>query len=209
MSILFKSKQEREKESRKEKRQAFRKAENAIDDVKERIKDLQRGAKKQWEQAREALKGGQKAAASRQLTSYRAAQVLMTKLEQKRWVFEQYVAKMQVASSDAEFATALDALNKVTAIDPDKVSDVFAESQDLLGEQLDADRFWNKLYEKEMDGAGAALEDYIPSLEELSGQLEAEAAAEIGGSAPAKAAGCLAAGIESGRSKVNDLLDGK
>jgi len=209
MSILFKSKREREKESRKEKRQAFRKADNALDDVKERIKDLERGAKKQWEDARAALQGGQKASASRQLTSYRAAQVLMTKLEQKRWVFEQYVAKMHAASSDAEFATALDCLNKVTVIDPEKVSDVFAESQDLLGEQLDADRFWNKLYEKEMDGAGAALEDYIPSLEELSGQLEAEAAAEIGASAPAKAAGQLVQCIESGRAKVKDLLDSK
>lgn len=209
MANLFKSKKQREKDQHKDRRRAFRQAEKSIDDVKDRIRQLDKTAKKQWTEAREALKAGQKAAANRQLNSYRAAQVLMTKLEQKRWVFEQYITKMEVASSDAEFANALAAVNKVTMIDPERVADVFEESQDLLGEQMDSDRFWGKLYEKEMDGAGAALEDYIPSLDELSTQLEAEAAAEVGGGAVAEAGGKVDQSIAAGRSRVEELLNGK
>lgn len=210
MGMLFKSKRERQKQERKERRRAFRQAENAVDDVKDRIKQMDKDAKKQWEDAREALKGGQKAAASRHLTSYRAAQVLMTKLEQKRWVFQQYLAKMEAAQSDNEFAEALGAVNKVVNLDPEKVEDVFDASQDILGEQVDADRFWNKLYEKEMDGASGSLEDYIPSVDELSSQLESEAGAEVGSSGAAeKAGGELDSRIGAGRDRIKNLLDEK
>ena len=207
MGMLFKSKREREKQARKERRRAFRQAENAVDDVKDRIRQLGKEAQKQWDDARDALKAGQQAAANRLLTSYRAAQVLMTKLEQKRWVFEQYLAKMQAAQSDNEFAEALGAVNKVVNIDPERVEDVFDASQDILGEQLDADRFWNKLYEKEMDGATGALEDHIPSVDELSEQLQAEAGADVSSTGAAEKAGNeLDDRIGAGRDRVKKLL---
>ncbi len=208
MSILFKSKQERAREDRRTQRQAFRQAEKAIDDVKDRVKQMAKDSKKQWDQAREAAKGGEKAAAQRLLIGYRANQVLMTKLEQKRWVFEQYFTKLQAAQTDQQFTTALAAINKVVNIDPEKVTDVFEASQDLLGEQVDTDRFWAKLYDKETEGASGALEDHIPSLEDLSRQLESEAGAEIGGSAQ-KAGTELDARVKSGQERVKNLLEGK
>ena len=208
MSNLFKSKKERQREERRDRRQAFRQAENAVEDVKDRIKQMDKDAQKQWSQAREALKAGQKAVAQRLLTSYRASQVLQTKLEQKRWVFEQYLTKMQVAQSDNDFAAALGALNKVIKINPENVEDVFDEAQDLLGEQMDTDRFWGRLYEKEMDGATGALEDHIPSMDDLSKQLESEAAAEIGGRTE-KVGGELDSRITAGQDRVKKLLDGK
>lgn len=207
MSILFKSKKERERQQRRDRRQAFRRAQNAVDDVKDRIATLEKDARKQWDQAREAMKAGQKAAAQRMLTGYRAGQVLITKLEQKRWVFEQYLARMQAAQSDNEFASALAAVNKVVEIDPERTADVFGETHELLGEQLDTDRFWSKLYAKEMDGASGDLEDRIPSLDELGTQLEQEAAVEIGG-APVKADTAIDDAIKSGRERVKKLLDG-
>lgn len=209
MGNLFKTKKQRERDERKQRRRAFRDAENQIDDVKERIRTMERDAKKQWEQAREAIKAGQKAAAQRHLTSYRAAQALMTKLEQKRWVFEQYLTKMEVARSDQEFADALAAVNKVTQIDPERVADVFETSQDILGEQMDSDRFWSKLYEKEMSGAEGSLEDYIPSMDELEKQLESEASVEIGGEAVQRAGGEIDERIKSGQERVKKLLEGK
>ena len=208
MSILFKSKQERARDDRRTQRQAFRQAENAIDDVKDRIKTMEKESKKQWDQARESMKAGDKASSQRMLISYRANQVLMTKLEQKRWVFEQYFTKLQAAQSDQQFSNALNAINKVIKIDPDKVADVFEASQDLLGEQVDTDRFWSRMYEKETEGASGALEDRIPSLEDLSQQLESEAGAEIGGSAQ-KAGSELDARLKSGQDRVKKLLDGK
>ncbi|MBA4386642.1 MAG: hypothetical protein C0404_01605 [Verrucomicrobia bacterium] len=208
MTNLFKSKKERMKDDRRERRHAFRQAENAVDDVKDRIKQMDKEAQKQWAQARDALKAGQKAAAQRNLTSYRAAQVLMTKLEQKRWVFEQYVTKMQVAQTDNEFATALGSINKIVKIDPENVADVFESAQDLLGEQQDSDRFWSKMYEKEMEGASGSLEDYIPSSQELSKQLEQEVAAEIGGTTE-KLSDDMSARVSAGQDRVKKLLDGK
>ena len=208
MSSLFKSRKQREKDARREQRHAFRQAENAIEDVKDRIHRMEKDSGKIWDQAREAVKGGQKSAARRLLVGYRASQVLMTKLEQKRWVFEQYYTKLQAAHSDQQFSNALASINKVIDINPDKVADVFEEAQDLLGEQIDSDRFWEKLYEKETEGASGALEDRIPSLDELTSQLEQEATVEIGG-APEKAGRALDEQIKSGRERVKKLLDGK
>ena len=199
----------RRRAQRRERRHAFRDAENAIDTVRERQKELEKESKKQWEAAREAMKNGEKAAAQRALVSYRASQTLILKLEQKRWLFEQYYTKMQVAGSDAQFASALGALNKVVDIDPEKVMDVFDTAGDLLGEQSDADRFWEKMYNKEAEGATTAAEDRIPSMEDLGAQLEQEVAAEIGAAAPVAAASEIDSRISAGQERVRSMLEGK
>ena len=205
MSILFKSKREREKEQRRERRHAFRRAENAVDNVQERIKTLEKKSKEQWDKARQSLAEGQKAAANRLLVGYRAAQVIMVQLEQKRWVFEQYIEKLHAAGSDAEFATALAAVNKIMDIDPDKIVDAFDDSTDLLAEQSDADNQWSKLYEKEMAGAGEGLQDHIPSLDELAAQLDREAGGTISSETTQKDAG-LSERISNGRQRVDNIL---
>lgn len=200
----------RRRAERRERRHAFRAAENAVAEVKARQTTLEKESKRHWDAAREALKSGQKAAANRELTSYRAAQTMVVKLEQKRWVFEQYLTKMQMAQSDTAFADALGAINKIIRINPESVADVFDEAGDLLGEQLDSDRFWSSLYEKEMSGAKGNLEDYIPSMDDLASQLEQEAAAEVGGGAAPKAAdAAIDARISEGQQRVKDILSGK
>lgn len=208
MSFLFKSSKERERDARKERRRAFRQAEGALDDLKERIKSMERDAKKAWEAAREAAKSGQKAAANRHLISYRASQVLMTKLEQKRWVSEQYIVKLEAANTDQQLSDAIAGITKVINIDPEKVADVFDTAQELLGEQVDADRFWEKIYTKETEGVSGALEDHIPSLEDLTKQLEDEAAVEVGGQ-PEAIKDALGEQIASGRERLKKMMDGK
>ena len=203
--LFFKTKRERERQIRKDRRRAFRQAENAVLEVKDRAKRMEKDADADWQKAREALKEGKQAAAQRALTSYRAAQVLMTKLEQKRWVFEQYLMKMETAGTDAEFASALAAVNKVVAINPEMVEDVFDTAGELLGEQQDADRFWSTIYDKEMEGAVGGLQDRIPTIEELSKALEQEVSVEIGGAA-AKTASELEQRIGDGARKVKELL---
>ena len=203
--LFFKTKRERERQIRKDRRRAFRQAENAVLEVKDRAKRMEKDAEADWRKAREALKEGKQAAAQRALTSYRAAQVLMTKLEQKRWVFEQYLMKMETAGTDAEFASALAAVNKVVDINPEMVEDVFDTAGELLGEQQDADRFWSTIYDKEMEGAVGGLQDRIPTIEELSKALEQEVSVEIGGAA-AKTASELEQRIGDGARKVKELL---
>jgi hypothetical protein len=203
--LFFKTKKEREREIRKDRRRAYRQAENSIQDVKDRVKRMEKDAAAEWQKARDAMKEGKQVVAQRALTSYRAAQVLMTKLDQKRWVFEQYLMKMEAAGTDAEFATALAAVNKVTDINPELVEDVFDTAGELLGEQQDADNFWASLYSKEMEGASGKLEEHIPSMEDLTLTLEQEVAADISGTS-AKVSSDLERRIGSGQEKVREML---
>lgn len=179
--LFFKTKKEKERAERREKRHALRRAEGAIDEVVERIKRMEKDAEAEWERAREATKEGKQAAAQRALTSYRSAQVLITKLEQKKWVFKQVLMKLETAGTDAEFANALAAVNKVTNINVEMVEDVFDEAGDLLAEAGDTDKFWSQMYGKEVAGSKDALKDHIPSMEDLEKTLQEEVARKITG----------------------------
>ena len=179
--LFFKTGKEKEREERREKRHALRKAEGAVDEVTERIKKMEKDAEAEWNRAKEATKEGKQAAAQRALTSYRSAQVLITKLEQKKWVFKQVLMKLETAGTDAEFAKALAAVNKVTNINVEMVEDVFDEAGDLLAEAGDTDKFWAQMYGKEVEGSKSALQDHIPSMEDLEKTLQEEVAGKITG----------------------------
>ena len=179
--LFFRGKKEKERAERREKRHALRKAESAVDEVTERIKRMEKDADAEWERAKDATREGKQAAAQRALTSYRAAQVLITKLEQKKWVFKQVLMKLETAGTDAEFAKALGMVNKVTNINPELVEDVFDEAGDLLAEAGDTDKFWAQMYGKEVEGSTGAFQDHIPSMEELEKNLQEEVAGKIAG----------------------------
>ena len=179
--LFFRGKKEKERAERREKRHALRRAEGTIDEVTERIKRMEKDADAEWERAKEATREGKHAAAQRALTSYRAAQVLITKLEQKKWVFKQVLMKLETAGTDAEFAKALGMMNKVTNINPDLVEDVFDEAGDLLAEAGDTDKFWAQMYGKEVEGSTGALQDHIPSMADLEKTLQEEVAGKISG----------------------------
>ena len=179
--LFFKTGKEKERAERREKRHALRRAEGAIDEVVERIKRMEKDAEAEWERAREAAKEGKQAAAQRALTSYRSAQVLITKLEQKKWVFKQVLMKLETAGTDSEFAKALAAVNKVTNINVEMVEDVFDEAGDLLAEAGDTDKFWAQMYGKEVEGSQGVLQDHVPSMEDLEKTLQEEVAGKIAG----------------------------
>ena len=142
---------------------------------------MEKDADAEWARARGATREGKLAAAQRALTAYRAAQVLITKLEQKKWVFKQVLMKLETAGTDADFAQALGMMNKVTNINVDMVEDVFDEAGDLLAEAGDTDKFWAQMYGKEVEGSQGALQDHIPSMEELEKNLQEEVAGKITG----------------------------
>jgi hypothetical protein len=179
--LFFKTAKEKESAERREKRHALRRAEGVIDDVVERIKKMEKDSDAEWARAKEAAKEGKQAAAQRALTSYRSAQVLITKLEQKKWVFKQVLMKLETAGTDADFAKALGMMNKVVNINPELVEDVFDEAGDLLAESGDTDKFWAQMYGKEVEGSKVALQDHIPSMEDLEKTLQEEVAGKITG----------------------------
>ncbi len=211
---LFKSKKERERDEMKKRRKAFREAENAVDVVRDRIAKLKKDRDKSWNEARQYLKDGQKAAAQRGLQACRAGEMLMSKLEMKRWVFEQLLSKLELAKSDQDFTLALGAINTVVKIDPEAVADVLDEVQDKLGEQVDTDKIWGKVYGKEMEGVETQMTDVIPSIEDMEKQLNDEVAADLGGSRPMKTTEENETGssvkqqISEGRQRLKDLLNG-
>ena len=211
---LFKSKKDRERDESKKRRKAFREAENAVDVVKYRITKLKKDRDKAWGEARGYLKDGQKAAAQRGLQACRASEMLMAKLEMKRWVFEQLLSKLELAKSDQDFTQALSAINTVVKIDPEAVVDVLDEVQDKLGEQVDTDKIWENVYGKEMEGVETQMTDVIPSIEDMEKQLEDEVAADLGGPRKVKtteegeADPSVKKQIGEGRKRLKDLLEG-
>ncbi len=211
---IFKSQAEREREKLKKRRKASRDAERAVDTVKERIVKMKNERDKSCNEARHYLKDGQKAAAQRQLQTCRASEMLMSKLEMKRWVFEQLLGKLELAKSDQDFTRALSAINTVVEIDPEAVADVLDEVQDKLGEQVDTDKIWEKGYGKEMEGVENQMTDLIPTIEDMEKQLQDEVAADLGGSRPIKEKEAGEGGpsikqqIGEGRRRLKDLLEG-
>ncbi len=212
---LFKSKQEREREARGRRRRAFREAENAVDAVKDRVKKLKGERDKAWTQARGYLKDGQKAACQRCLQTVRASEVIMAKLETKKWVFEQLLTKLDMAKTDQEFSGALGAINTVIKIDPEAVADVLGEVEDKLGEQVDTDKIWEKMHDKEMEGVSNQATDTVPSVDQMFKDLEGEVAAEISEDLPSAAKvttgpqGGLKEEIGEGRRRLKDLMEGE
>lgn len=179
--LFFRTKKEKERAERREKRHALRRAESTIEEVTARIARMEKDAEAEWARAREAAREGKQAAAQRALTAYRAAQVMITKLEQKKWVFKQVLMKLETAGTDAEFAKALGMMNKVTNINVDMVEDVFDEAGDLLAEAGDTDKFWAQMYGKEVEGSQGVLQDHVPSMEDLEKTLQEEVAGKIAG----------------------------
>jgi translation elongation factor EF-1beta len=211
---LFKSQKEREREQQAKRRRAFREAERASDTVKDRITKLKKERDKAWTEARQYLKDGQKSAAQRCLQSCRASEVLMSKLEQKRWVFEQLLSKLEVAKSDQDLARALSAINTVVQIDPDAVADVLGAVEEKLGDQVDTDKIWEKVHEKEMEGAATHESETVPSLDQMMKDLQDEVAVEIEGEAPAKARQSTSKSAEEAgdtaslRQRARKIIDG-
>ena len=165
---------------------------------------LKKDRDKSWAEGRQYLKDGQKAAAQRCLQACRASEMLMSKLEMKRWVFEQLLSKLELAKSDQDFSQALGAINTVVKIDPEAVADVLGEVQDKLGEQVDTDKIWEKVYGKEMEGVETQMTDVIPSIEDMEKQLQDEVAADVGHARgqsrpPKKARAVLASSSRSAR----------
>ena len=144
LSQLFKSAKQRQREKERQRRQAFRRAEMALDDVKTKIKSLEREGRDAWVQARELMKTGQKAAAQRAIVKYRGAQVMTVKLDQKRFAFEQSLMHLEMAKTDNSFAEALDLMAVVTDINPEKVDDVLVSVDMKRSEQGEVDKLWQK-----------------------------------------------------------------
>ena len=206
MGWFFKSRKQREREARKDRRRAFREADTCLSQVEQQIHKIQAEADRTWDQAKQAAQSGRAPEKQRHLTAYRRNQGLLARLEQKKWVFQQFRAKMEMCRTDQDFAAALASLNKVTHIDPEQVEDVIEATRDIIGQQEDAEQIWNMEYNTEVGEAQAALQDHVPSMDELEAQLDAEAVSGIG-EAGREVDAAIEDRIRDGEDRIKKLLD--
>ncbi len=204
MGHFFKSKKQRERELNRERRRAQYQAEDAAKEVEQRIQQMDKAAQKDWDAAVKAKQTGDKRAVARALNSFRGRRVLITKLDQKRWVFEQYLQKILAMQVDDDFTSALEGLTAVVAINPEKVGDVFLAARDLLSQDKETARTWEREYWREMGEVENASEDAVPSMENLEKQLEAEAAGAV--MASAGRSSDAEAQISAGLDRVKKIL---
>lgn len=206
---LFKSKKERERELRRKQRRAFRQAEDAINTVKQRIAKMIAERDRAWEEARNYLKGGQKSAARRSLQGVRANELMIDQLQKKRWVFEQLITRLELSKTDQEFAMALGAINMVIEIDPETVEDVLDAVDEKLGDQVDVDRIWEGMHEREMGDVTTRQSEVVPSIDDMMSNLEDEAVADVRGSRIAEPTSndSVSEQIGEGRERLKKLMD--
>ena len=177
---LFKSKKQRQREERKKRRRASRQVRTSLDGIHSRVEELKKKRDKDWAEARNYLKDGQKNAAARCLKACRATEILMARMERKAWIWEQKVVNLEASEADVQMAGALQEMNDLMNIDPDAIADTLDDVNDSLAEQGDVDKIMEAEYEKEMDGVMTESSDSLLSLDEMEKMLEDEVAAEIG-----------------------------
>ena len=180
-SNLFKTKQEREKEIRRRQRRAFTKAEDAIDTVNSAINELTKDKLKSWDDAKKSASIGQKAAAMLSLQKYRALEVQIYQLQKRKWVFQNYLTRLKMLDVNNVFVEAMEAINQVVTVDVDAIADAMENIDDKLLEGSEADRIWEKNFEKNLNGMSVKETDIIPDVDSLFNSLQGEVALDIGG----------------------------
>ncbi|MBE6356388.1 MAG: hypothetical protein E7058_04660 [Lentisphaerae bacterium] len=178
MGDLFKSSRQIEREKERAIKKAMLNANKALATVKNRGEVLRQERDKAWNDAREKLKQGQKAAAQRLLRSVQANDVMLQKLDRKAWVFSEYVTSLEMARTDEAFAKALGKLNVTMKINPDLIANTIEKTDMMLEDQADVEAIWDEKYGDSMNNL--ALNDTITSEADYMAMLENEAAGSIG-----------------------------
>lgn len=206
-SELFKSDDERKKELAQRRRKAIRAAERSKEVVSEKIDELKKERDNAWNSAKDYLRGGQKAAAARALRTVKASDMMMANLDCKLWVFKRYVTKMEMAKADMDFAESLRGVAAVMDFDPEAIAQIMDDSDIILDDVKDADKIWQKKYEKDIN----VLVSEGDTVDDMMAVLEAEVAAGISGvkisSENTAEENSIKEAIGSGLKKLNELIE--
>lgn len=205
-SDLFKSGKQLARERQRAIQKAMNEAKSALNTCHVRLDTLRRERDAAWNDAREKLKNGQKAAAQLALKTVQAKDAEIRNVEHRDWVFNGYVTKLEMAQVDQIFSGALDKLNHTMHIDPAKIETTIAQTDDLLAEQSEVDDIWGAEYDNSLNSL--AMNESIPSLDEMMQVLETEAAGSLGGSI-AENNSSLAPEINASRKKLDELQNKK
>ncbi|MBR2425111.1 MAG: hypothetical protein IKB16_00055 [Lentisphaeria bacterium] len=210
---LFMSDREIRRMKERERARAFNTAENALESVQSKIRELKKARDKAWEEARNYLRDGQKVAAQQCLQTVQQNEINIGYLERKAWVFSQQITKMEMSDTDNDFSNALKVITATAEIDPDKIADTLEDTKEILDSQAAINKIWDKEYAKEMNGLENS--DAIPSMEEMMSNLEKEVIADVSGgkisisSSDSNQNASIHEEIGAGRRKLKEMLEDK
>lgn len=210
---LFMSDREIRRMKERERARAFSTAENALESVHSKIRELKKARDKAWEEARNYLRDGQKVAAQQCLQTVQQNEINIGYLERKAWVFSQQITKMEMSDTDNDFSNALKVITATAEVDPDKIADTLEDTKEILDSQAAINKIWDKEYAKEMNGLENS--DAIPSMEEMMSNLEKEVIADVSGgkisisSSDSNQNASIHEEIGAGRRKLKEMLDDK
>lgn len=182
-SGFFTSEEDRKRDAARRQRRAINKAEDAIDTVNSSIAELKKEEIKEWEKAKKAAAAGRKGDAILALKRFRGFEVHIYQLEKRKWVFENYLTRLKMATINDVFRDAMAELNEAIQIDVDLVTDSIDDMNEDLTDVTALDKAWEKNFEKNMNGLSVQETDIIPDIDSLFQALQGEVAINIGGGA--------------------------
>ena len=131
----------------------------------------------------------------------------MDNLDRKRWVFGQYVTKMEMAKADMDFAESLRGVAAVMDFDPEAIAQIMDDSDIILDDVKDADKIWQKKYEKDIN----TLVSEGDTIDNMMEDLEAVVALEVSGgkfsSVNAGEEDSIKDDISSGYKRLKELME--
>ncbi|MBE6356390.1 MAG: hypothetical protein E7058_04670 [Lentisphaerae bacterium] len=197
------------RQEERERRRALNEAKRLADSTSSQIEKLGQERDNAWEEAKAYLARGQKAAAQRLIQTVRAKDAQIQKMEKKTWVFKEYLGTLEMAETDKMLAESLNVLNHAMNIDPDKIAATVDRTEDLIADQTDVESVWTEKYNDSM--GTLALNDAIPSVEQMMGDLEAEVSGDIAPMSQIKVAddAGVQTEIDSRRSQLSAMLADK
>ena len=209
LSKLTTSSSTAKRQDERKRRRALAEAKRLADSTNSQIEKLGQERDKAWEEAKAYLARGQKSSAQRLIQTVRSKDAQIQKLEKKTWVFKEYLGTLEMAETDKMLAESLNVLNHAMNIDPDKIAATVDRTEDLIADQTDVESVWTEKYNDSM--GTLALNDAIPSVEQMMGDLEAEVSGDIAPMSQIKVAddAGVQTEIDSRRSQLSAMLADK
>lgn len=182
-SDLFKSTEQRELEKKRELRRKQHEAERGIDNMGDRIKELEKQRSEIWGKAIQATKAGQKAEAARLVQQFKAYGVQISRIDKQRIVAQSRLTSVATAGDIGAVTGIIADIARAQNVDATLIEGNLDRINEAADDIRDVNQVIDKTYEKDMDrvATDAERESSETVDSELMAALEREAAAEVSG----------------------------
>jgi len=205
LSDLFKSRKQREREERLQRRRRLRETERAVENCRQQAEDLKKESARHWDEARTHLKSGRRDACERALRSYRSTEMLVGQLEKKYWVGRQMLLKIQSMDLDKQMADSLGALIRVMQVDPAELETTLDDVRSVLDTQEEMEGIWDVMDGETSRAMDRQSTEQLPGIDDLMSQLEEEVVVDTVGNGGMDEAR-LREQIGEGRERLRKLM---